>query len=472
MKIKGIIIGIALAILAVVGLGAFILRGSAEPPIKRVVLLGFDGASPNFLEPLVEQGKLPALKRLMETGSYGSFKTFRPTKSGVLWTSVATGKQMMKHGMIDWTYVKNSGVEVPFEDTRRLVKTYWEILGERGITTGTINWWWTYPPAPVQNGYLITDRFRLLTSITSAPDSVSPGDLYEELRPLVIKGRTNILEMAKEWSIPEWKSEEAPIPMKASKKTLDSYRSYLAQDFTVNRISDYLWEKYPVQVFSTYFRLPDVTSHFAWHFLDEKIYDDVYAKAQSGEITPADVARLDRDFARVLEPVYRFMDSVVDKYMKRIDENTALIVCSDHGFMFTDGVYAHGELARVPPDGVIFMAGPGVRKGARIEGATLYDIAPTILHLIGQPVAEDMDGKVVDAFEPDFLEDRPIKKIATFETTKRQTGTSVDGATEMDEKILEDLETLGYIEPKNKSEKPQEQKDGKSPDAKEEEPEE
>jgi len=47
------------------------------------------------------------------------------------------------------------------------------------------------------------------------------------------------------------------------------------------------------------------------------------------------------------------------------------------------------------PDGVLIMRGPGVTAGQRIEGATVYDILPTLLDWLGEPVPEGLDGKVV-----------------------------------------------------------------------------
>src|SRR5262245_48535112 len=115
------------------------------PRIERVVLLGFDGVGPNLVEPLIEQGRLPALRRVMNEGAYGPLRSFATTKSNILWTSVATGKTMLKHGIVDWTFVNQQGLTVPYEDRGRRVKTYWEILDERGLGSVTINWWLTQP---------------------------------------------------------------------------------------------------------------------------------------------------------------------------------------------------------------------------------------------------------------------------------------------------------------------------------------
>ena len=46
------------------------------------------------------------------------------------------------------------------------------------------------------------------------------------------------------------------------------------------------------------------------------------------------------------------------------------------------------------------MRGPGIRKDEWVWGANLLDVVPTVLHLLGLPVGEDMDGRVLlEAFE-------------------------------------------------------------------------
>jgi predicted AlkP superfamily phosphohydrolase/phosphomutase len=59
-------------------------------------------------------------------------------------------------------------------------------------------------------------------------------------------------------------------------------------------------------------------------------------------------------------------------------------------------------------DGILVAQGRPFQKGRKIEGAQLIDIAPTILHLMGLPVPEDMDGRVLEElFEPEFVARRP-----------------------------------------------------------------
>ncbi len=62
------------------------------------------------------------------------------------------------------------------------------------------------------------------------------------------------------------------------------------------------------------------------------------------------------------------------------------------------------------PDGFYALFGPGrIASGRRLD-ATIIDIAPTILHLMGEPVPRSMDGRVLNgAFEPDDLAAVPIR---------------------------------------------------------------
>jgi predicted AlkP superfamily phosphohydrolase/phosphomutase len=62
-------------------------------------------------------------------------------------------------------------------------------------------------------------------------------------------------------------------------------------------------------------------------------------------------------------------------------------------------------------EGVLIAYGPHIRRGATVDDACLYDIAPTILYLQGQPIPGDMDGEVLDAlFTPQHLREHPVQQ--------------------------------------------------------------
>jgi predicted AlkP superfamily phosphohydrolase/phosphomutase len=52
-------------------------------------------------------------------------------------------------------------------------------------------------------------------------------------------------------------------------------------------------------------------------------------------------------------------------------------------------------------DGVLILAGAGVKAGVHLEGASILDLTPTILHAVGVAVPQELDGRVLsEAFEP------------------------------------------------------------------------
>jgi len=46
-------------------------------------------------------------------------------------------------------------------------------------------------------------------------------------------------------------------------------------------------------------------------------------------------------------------------------------------------------------DGVFIAWGSDIKSDKKMENAKIYDVAPTILHMFGAPVPDDMDGRVL-----------------------------------------------------------------------------
>jgi predicted AlkP superfamily phosphohydrolase/phosphomutase len=95
--------------------------------------------------------------------------------------------------------------------------------------------------------------------------------------------------------------------------------------------------------------------------------------------------------------------------------------------------------------GILIGRGPVLRNGAEIDNARLIDLAPTLLHLLGVPAPEDMDGKVLaSVFQPEFLAAHPIRTGAASGTsgTDRPSGYTDEESAKVEER----LQALGYLE--------------------------
>jgi predicted AlkP superfamily phosphohydrolase/phosphomutase len=95
------------------------------------------------------------------------------------------------------------------------------------------------------------------------------------------------------------------------------------------------------------------------------------------------------------------------------------------------------------PDGVLILAGGGVKPDTQVEGASILDLTPTILHALGIEVPEDLDGRVLsEAFEASS----PVARPVTFSQANvyKDSTSEPDLSDEEMEEVQEKLRGWGY----------------------------
>lgn len=111
------------------------------------------------------------------------------------------------------------------------------------------------------------------------------------------------------------------------------------------------------------------------------------------------------------------------------------------------------------PDGILILDGPGVRPGRLEGGASIYNVAPTILYLLGLPqdgrmlsVAPADGGVLEEALEPGALEETPVVMVDRYPGEPRRgrvRGEAPPGDDgRMDparQREMDRLRSLGYI---------------------------
>ena len=96
-------------------------------------------------------------------------------------------------------------------------------------------------------------------------------------------------------------------------------------------------------------------------------------------------------------------------------------------------------------EGIFLAEGPGVRASEELQGARIIDVAPTILHLLGVPVPEDMDGRVLtEMFDADAVSTDVAIGAAVGETAA--VGADADYSADDKVVISDRLRALGYID--------------------------
>jgi arylsulfatase A-like enzyme len=82
-------------------------------------------------------------------------------------------------------------------------------------------------------------------------------------------------------------------------------------------------------------------------------------------------------------------------------------------------------------------------KPARLDAARIYDMAPTLLYLMGEPVPDDMDGRVLtEIISEAHLSANPIRHSRAARSAPPS---ATEFSDEENAEIIESLKHLGYI---------------------------
>jgi predicted AlkP superfamily phosphohydrolase/phosphomutase len=138
-----------------------------------------------------------------------------------------------------------------------------------------------------------------------------------------------------------------------------------------------------------------------------------------------------------------FVDRAPDLILRPNEPSDIFFGLADFGHRDTvSTVYRYSGMHR--DDGMLIMHGPGIRPGSTIDGAIIYDIAPTVLHTMDLPVPSDMDGRVLEAaFVDGYMEAFPLRTMQP--STSDDLGAEIGYTKEGEKEIMERLQGLGYL---------------------------
>lgn len=148
-------------------------------------------------------------------------------------------------------------------------------------------------------------------------------------------------------------------------------------------------------------------------------------------------------YQNLIEECYQTENMKLGKIFKYMDDDTTLIVLSDHGvepnpipFSKECGIHDYA------PPGIIVIHGKGVRNGIIKTPVSVFDIAPTILCLFGLPIGLDMDGKPLsNVLDKEYT--KLISYIPTYDKARKEKGKIISSAA--DAEIMKRLRDLGYL---------------------------
>jgi len=141
--------------------------------VDKILLIGWDGASWNYINPLLEEGKLPNLSYLIKSGTFSTLQSTNPPYTNIAWPSLVTGRKPDKTGVFDGSRSEPGSYQsIPTNLTGFRGIPIWAWLERFGFRSGVLNVPMTFP-AKALDGYLVSG----FDSPHNSTKAVYPRDL-------------------------------------------------------------------------------------------------------------------------------------------------------------------------------------------------------------------------------------------------------------------------------------------------------
>lgn len=266
--------------------------------MARLLLVGIDGLPAGFAARLVAEGRMPALCELARRGSLGVLRSTPNYQSASAWSSLVTGLNPGKHGILHFTNpVRGSYAPVQIDARARRGTTIWRLLSERGLRVVALNFPVSYPAEWV-SGTMIAGWL--------CPSPVSPGFTYP---PELAE------EIARRWGD---YPIHADVRRHAVRGEFEAGARAAEHGIRVKgEVAAWLLDREAPDIAGVVFTELDSLQHWCWHLLDEghPEYDRLLAER----------------WRERLLAVYAHMDEQVAGLVEAAGPDANVLIVSDHG---------------------------------------------------------------------------------------------------------------------------------------------
>ena len=276
---------------------------------RKVFVIGLDCAEPSLLF----NGwlnDLPHFRQLIQRGAYGKLTSSIPCITVPAWSSMLASKDPGTLGFYGFRNRADYSYENMTIATGNAVKErrVWEILGDAGKQVIVVGVPQTYPVKPV-NGYLISS---FLTPSTQR-QYTWPNELRYEI-DRVLEGRPYDVD------VPQFRTEDKDHLLKQIYEMTEKRFKVL----------NYLVREKPWDFFIFVEMGVDRIHHGLW-----KYHDPSHPKYEPGN-----------PYENAIHDYYVYIDQEIGKLLEALDDDTVVLVVSDHGAKKMDGGICINEWLR------------------------------------------------------------------------------------------------------------------------------
>ncbi len=272
---------------------------------RRVAVIGLDCADPRLVFERWPD-ELPNLRRLMGSGTWGPLRSVDPPITVPAWSCMMTGHDPGELGIYGFRNRTEHGYDsLGVADSRSVrLDRVWDVLGRAGRHVVVVGVPQTSPPVEV-NGELVS------CFLTSDPRTVAythPPDLRTEIEGLVGSYRVDVQN---------FRSDDRD-------RILAEIYEMTEQRF---RLCRHLLDTRPWDFFMMVEIGLDRMHHAFWRFFDEE-----HPRHEPGH-----------RYRDAIRSYYAYLDEEIGETMERFDDDTSVIVVSDHGARPMEGAICVNE---------------------------------------------------------------------------------------------------------------------------------
>lgn len=406
----------------------------------KVYMLLLDSADPVIVDFLIKNNRLPNFKFLKEKGASGnvtSIKTLRNNRTTIISlpviATIFTGKTPQEHGMTSHIFVSD-GPDYYYPFTEMPIPAIWNIANFYNLSVGIVGTQGNIPIDKVK-GFIVSGEYTIkrqamqnlglaerLFVMIKYPDwsIVFPSSMAEEAGRHIGNGREISEEYIKygfpydfpaaieenyAWS---YRFQIMNSPSKAQLKTalrvLNSNKTayyVFADDYNRMKLSNYFYNAYRPDLFIEYLEGID-------------FFGNLFSTYEYTNFSNLD---------SIPFRYYEFFDKHIGEILRNIDNNTVLIVVSDHGMRQQASLINFSRSLPKREQGILFVYGPNIKQAANITKASVYDITPMTLYIMGLAVGDDMKGRARREIYERVV---PKKHVKSYRKNQSKTGVTVE----------------------------------------------
>jgi predicted AlkP superfamily phosphohydrolase/phosphomutase len=138
----------------------------------------------------------------------------------------------------------------------------------------------------------------------------------------------------------------------------------------------------------------DLVSQRFWVYMDPQQLPKVEADERGRKY----YEQLIEALGGTIPSYYEYVDEILGSLLGLVGEGGTVAIVTDHGYdgisIDASGNPGFGKRMH-STQGLLVLSGPRVSAGARVNDATLFDVAPTIMEAASIPLPAGLDGRAV-----------------------------------------------------------------------------